>query len=324
MSRIHEALKKAEKEKASGQQGGVPQTSAGAQDSNRLAQSSAPPQSAPVQSVTAAVADAPAAETHVAVAEPLPAQPALELSELQAKCSRPGWNPDPKFLVFSSSDPFATGAEEFRTLRSRLYRIRESQPLRSVLIASAVPAEGKTFVAANIAQSIVRQLGCRVLLIDADMRSPRLHTIIGAPPEPGLANYLQGGVKEVEVIQKGADSELYLIPAGYHVTHPSELIANGRLNQLLERVGPLFDWIIIDSPPALPVSDASVLARMCDGVLLVVRAKSTPSEAAAKACQELQDGNLIGVVLNTVDSEATAYAGGYGQYGNHSAQASVK
>jgi protein-tyrosine kinase len=317
MSRIHEALKKAEKEKAIGQQGGHSQGPTGAQDSSHAVQASAP-----VQSAAAAVADVPAAETHVAVAEPV--QPALELSELQAKCARPGWNPDPKFLVFSSSDPFATGAEEFRTLRSRLYRIRESQPLRTVLIASAVPAEGKTFVAANLAQSIVRQLGCRVLLIDADMRSPRLHSILGAPPEPGLANYLQGGVKEVEVIQKSPDSELYLIPAGYHVTHPSELIANGRLSQLLERIGPLFDWIIVDSPPALPVSDASVLARMCDGVLLVVRAKATPSEAAAKACHELQDGNLIGVVLNTVDSEATSYAGGYGQYGSQSAQTATK
>ena len=316
MSRIHEALKKAEKEKAISQQVGVPQTTSATQDSNYAVQ---PP--APAQTAAAALADVPA-ETHVAVAEP--AQPALELSELQAKCARPGWNPDPKFLVFSSSDPFATGAEEFRTLRSRLYRIRESQPLRTVLVASAVPAEGKTFVAANLAQSIVRQLGCRVLLVDADMRSPRLHAILGAPPEPGLANYLQGGVKEVEVIQKSRDSELYLIPAGYHVTHPSELIANGRLNQLLERVGPLFDWIIVDSPPALPVSDASVLARMCDGVLLVVRARSTPSEAAAKACHELQDGHLIGVVLNTVDNEATSYAGGYGQYGSQSSPASAK
>jgi capsular exopolysaccharide synthesis family protein len=317
MSRIHEALKKAEKEKAISQQGGMPQGLADGQESNSAAQSSAP-----VQTAAAAVADVPVAHTGVAVAEP--GQAPLELSQLQAKCARPGWNPDPKFLVFSSSDPFATGAEEFRTLRSRLYRIRESQPLRTVLIASAVPAEGKTFVAANLAQSIVRQLGCRVLLIDADMRSPRLHTLLGAPPEPGLANYLQGGVKEVEVIQKNPDSELYFIPAGYHVTHPSELIANGRLNQLLERVGPLFDWIIVDSPPALPVSDASVLARMCDGVLLVVRARSTPSEAAAKACHELQDGNLIGVVLNTVDSEDSSYAGGYGHYGSQAASTSAR
>jgi len=317
MSRIHEALKKAEKEKAIGQKAGIPEGTGAAPGSNDAGHSTAP-----VQTAVAALADAPAAETRVAVAEPPP--PPLELSQLQAKCARPGWNPDPKFLVFSSSDPFATGAEEFRTLRSRLYRIRESQPLRTVLIASAVPAEGKTFVAANLAQSIVRQLGCRVLLIDADMRSPRLHAILGAPPEPGLANYLQGGVKEFEVIQKNPDSELYFIPAGYHVTHPAELIANGRLSQLLERLGPLFDWIIVDSPPALPVSDASVLARMCDGVLLVVKARSTPSEAAAKACHELQDGHLIGVVLNTVDSEASSYAGGYGHYGSQPTPASPK
>jgi capsular exopolysaccharide synthesis family protein len=225
-------------------------------------------------------------------------------------------------MVFSSSDPFAVGAEQFRTLRSRLYRIRESQALRTVLIASAAPGEGKTFVAANLAQSFVRQRGCRVLLVDGDLRSPRLHALLGAPSNPGLADYLQGEAREFDIVQKSPNDELYFVPAGNHVTHPSELISNGRLKKLLDHLGPMFDWVIVDSPPILPVSDASVLAGMCDGVLLVVRAGSTPSEAAQRACHELQDGQIVGVVLNTVEQNADSY--GYGHYGQYSSNASQK
>ena len=94
-------------------------------------------------------------------------------------------------IVFENANPFFPGAEQFRTLRSRLYRMRESQPLQTILISSAIPAEGKTLVSTNLAYALVRQHGCRVLLIDADLRSPRVHTLLGAPSAPGLADYLQ-------------------------------------------------------------------------------------------------------------------------------------
>ena len=144
------------------------------------------------------------------------------------------------------------------------------------------------------------------------MRAPKLHKLLGVPLGPGLAEYLQGGSTEMEVIQKGRDDEFYFIQAGQHLTHPSELISNGRLKQLLARVSDLFDWIIVDSPPILPVSDAAVLATMCHGVLFVVRAGSTPSAVSQKACRELQDANIVGVVLNSV--EGSGGAGGYYHY----------
>lgn len=179
-----------------------------------------------------------------------------------------------------------------------MYQLRSNQPLRTVLVTSAVPAEGKTFVASNLAQAIVRQPDRRVLLIDADLRCARLHLPFGAPISPGLTDYLRGEADEAAVIQNGNGNNLCLIAGGSEVTNPSELLLNGRLSALLNRVGSVFDWVIVDSPPCLPVADSTILAELCDAVLLVVRAGVTPSDIAQRALQEVQDRNVVGVVLN--------------------------
>jgi protein-tyrosine kinase len=303
MSRIHEALKKAEQDKSAALvERKSAEDPAASNGSRQAVQVVAKAEVAPVS------ADHPASKA-TAVAE------ILQLEELRAKCTRTAWNPDAKFLVFSGSKDFPTGAEQFRTLRSRLYRIRETKALNTLLITSSTPAEGKTFVSANLAQALVRQHGCRVLLIDADLRAPRLHQVLGVPPAPGLAEYLQGGRSELEIIQKGQDDELYFIQAGSHVTHPAELISNGGLKQLLARVSGLFDWILLDTPPVLPVSDAVVSAALCDGVLFVVRAGSTPAAVSQKACQQLQDASIVGVVLNSSDDSLGS--GTYYQYASY-------
>ncbi len=192
----------------------------------------------------------------------------LQFDEIWANCTKAKWKPNPGLLVFGDASPFNAGTEPFRTLRSRLYRIRDSQPLQSVLITSAIPAEGKTLITTNLAYALARQQGSRVLLIDADIRSPRTHVLLGAPPTPGLADYLQNGrQRRSKSFNEGYDVGLCYIPAGNRVTHPAELISSPRLKILLERLKHAFDWIIIDSPPALPVADAAVLAGSCDGVL---------------------------------------------------------
>lgn len=225
------------------------------------------------------------------------------------------WDPDHHQIVFGNSDSFPRAIEQFRTLRSRLYRVREAQPLQTLLISSAISGEGKSLVAANLAHAFVRQHGCRALLIDADLRAPRLHTLLGAPQTPGLADFLkQSETTEIDIIQRGNQGKLCFIPAGNRAPNPSELISTGRLKYLLDRIKPLFDWIIIDSPPALPVADASILSGVADGVLLVVRERITPSEVAQKAIREFPDSRVIGVVLNSV-KETAEYAHYYG-YGD--------
>lgn len=286
MSRIHEALKKAEQERAMSQSPGAIET-------------------AP------AVLEAPLETTPFLRSEPTEARFASGgiAESLLARSRQTAWNPDLKSMLFFSGEEHGSGMEEFRTLRTRLYQIREKQPLLSkLLVTSPLPKEGKSFTAANLAQVIVRQHGKRALLIDADLRCPQLHVLVGAEPGPGLSEYLASESDEFSILQRGPMENLFLIAAGHRSQNPAELLANGRMKFLLERLQPIFDWIIIDSPPAALVSDAGLLARYADGVLLVVRSNTTPADAARKARQEFADHNIVGVVLNGITPELSPYS----------------
>jgi protein-tyrosine kinase len=288
MSRIHEALKKAEQERAIAQGG------------------------------TTGFAATPVAEAPVyEELEPTPATPNLgmpdlggpfSLETLLARTPLTTWNPDLHTMLFMNGNDSARGTEEYRTLRSRLYHIREKMPLKKLLVTSALPKEGKSFTAANLAQVMVRQHGRRALLIDADLRGPRLHQMLGTPQGPGLAEFLIGKADEASVIQRGPMEGMFFMPAGESIEDPAELVASSRLKVLLQRLEPVFDWIIVDSPPVVPVSDASVLAKACDGVLMVVRSASTPSDMAQRARMEFPDQMLVGVVLNGTEHNETQYS----------------
>ena len=289
MSRIHEALKKAEQERAS-IQGGVP-------------------------TAFAATPVAEAARYREVDAVPIApnfGMPDLagpsSLETLLTRCPQVQWTPDLQTMLFMNGNDSAKGTEEYRTLRSRLYHIREKMPLKKLLVTSPLPKEGKSFTSANLAQVMVRQHGRRALLIDADLRGPRLHQMLGTPQGPGLSEYLLGNADEASVMQRGPIEGLFFIPSGQSIEDPAELVASGKLKALLQRVEPIFDWIIIDSPPAIPVSDASVLAKACDGVLMVVRSNATPSDVARKARMEFPDQMLVGVVLNGTERDGAEYA----------------
>ena len=161
-----------------------------------------------------------------------------------------------------------------------------------------MPKEGKSFTSLNLAQVLVRQHGRRVLLIDGDLRGPRLHLMLGTAPGPGLADYLQGTADEFSIMQRGPQENLFFIPSGGEITNPAELAGNGRMKLLFQRIEQLFDWIIVDSPPSVAVSDAGMLAKACDGVLMVVRSNATPVDMARRARMEFPEQSLLGVVLN--------------------------
>jgi len=299
MSRIHDALKKAEHERTSALASGTTVSP----DDRFPTESTAGDQS------SIAIATATEGLRSAASMLSFASEGYLRFDDLMARCAHPRWELDPKVNVFNNGSTGARGAEQFRTLRSRLYQLRSAQSLRTLLVTSAVPAEGKTFVASNLAQAIVRQPDRRVLIIDADLRCPRLHLPFGAPTSPGLTDYLRGEADEAAVIQNGQENNLCLIAGGNEVTDPSELLANGRFAALLKRVTPVFDWVIVDSAPCLPVADSTLLAEYCDAILLVVRANVTPSDIAQRALQELQNRNVAGVVLNAVEENHM-----YGEY----------
>lgn len=295
MSRIHEALKKAEQERAMSQPGSRVETS-----------------SVAVEVAEAATAAVPALST----AQGIP----FSVDSVVSHSRQTRWAPDTNCMLFFNNEEHASGMEEFRTLRSRLYQAREKQPLSKLLVTSALPKEGKSFTSANLAQVLARQHGRRVLLIDGDLRNPQLHTLLGTEPGPGLFEYLRSENDEFSIIQRGPMENLFFIPAGHYSPNPAELLANGRLRALLNRLESTFDWIIVDSAPAVPVKDAVLMGKDCDGVLLVVRSNSTPTDAARRARQEFADRNVIGVVLNGITPELAPYMqyyyAAYGRDGN--------
>lgn len=298
MSRIHEALKKAAEERnAQTDERNV----ADLVDLSRKEES---------------VANSPVSQnlrTTTVVKKSAGPQELTQFEKFTKTCRNVTWRVDPAASVFSAQLEHQAGAEKFRTLRSRLYQIASAQPLKKILVTSSTPAEGKTFVTANLAQSFIRQTDRRVLLIDSDLRASRLHLHFGAQESPGLSDYLNGECDESGVVQVGMGGNLCIIPGGSDVTNPSELLHSDRMKQLLDRMSLLFDWIILDSPPALAVHDASILADMCDGVLFVLRAGSTDFQLAEKASAEFRDKNLLGVVLNRVEKH-DAYGGYYYGY----------
>ena len=276
MSRIHDALKRAEQERA---------TSTGTHVEPAFEQTEGQRDNMPSLQPTPATVMPTTAS-------------GLSYESLLARCPQIEWSPDTRTMLFFQDDDNRVGAEEFRTLRSRLYQIREKMALKRLLVTSALPKEGKSFVSANLAQVLVRQHGRRVLVIDGDLRNPGMHRHLGAPQSPGLTEYLLGECDEFTAMQRGPMENLFFMPAGRSAGSAPELLSNGRLKLLLQRVEPLFDWIILDSSPVIPVSDATLVAGACDGILMVVRSNVTPSDLARRAREEFPDKLLLGVVLN--------------------------
>lgn len=220
------------------------------------------------------------------------------------------------------------GVEQFRSLRSHIYQAHYESPMKTILIASGMPSEGKSFVAANLAVSLARNTVNSILLIDGDMRRPTLHNLLGAPDSPGLSDYLEGSVDVTDVMQRDTIHEtrdgesvsivsnLTFIPSGKSKDNSSELVANHRVEELIAAVSSHFDWILIDSPPALAVTDAVDLARAADAVLLIARGASTPYEVARRTQAAFSNSRVLGFVLNDVKNAAHKGSYNYGYYYN--------
>ena len=201
-------------------------------------------------------------------------------------------------------------AESFRTLRTRLQFAKlEPEPIKTILITSSIPREGKTIISANLAASFA--LSNKVLLIDCDFRKPRLHNLFNQQRYPGLCDYLFGTVSIEEIERKTSFENLTLITCGTVPTNPAELIASKHMQSYLNSMRPKFDYIIIDSPPLATVTDAELLSSYADGTVLVSLANKTRLDLLINTIETLNKINdtFIGVILNNFDYQAT-----YGSY----------
>jgi capsular exopolysaccharide synthesis family protein len=191
-------------------------------------------------------------------------------------------------------------AEMLRGVRTNLVLAPELGVGHTLLVTSSEPSEGKTTSAANIAVSLAR-LRQRVLLIDADLRKPRLHEMFGEDQKPGLADVLSGKTSSRD-FRKTKVSGLWLMPAGTPLRNPADLLGSPRFTKLIEELRAHFDWIVLDSPPVLAVADPCMIARVASGVLLVLDCGRTSRDVAAAAVQRLEavSAPILGAMLNRV------------------------
>jgi capsular exopolysaccharide synthesis family protein len=220
-------------------------------------------------------------------------------------CTHEMWDPDKRRVLFCSDEADAVVREQIRSIRTKLSRLHEVQKTNVIAVCSAISGEGKTFVAVNLAYALAAQRDGKVLLIDCDLRRGSAADYLAARSTPGLAEYVVDQQPLRDVLQTGSNSRLYLIASGRRVAEPGELVGDSRFSGLIQQCREMFDWIIIDTPPVVQFSDATVIANLCDGVLLVVRGGSTPVSIAKRAVQAFNEGAILGAVLNCTDIVAS-------------------
>lgn len=211
----------------------------------------------------------------------------------------------------SMLQPDSYVAEQFRTLRGRLDALATERPIRIVVVSSPLAGEGKTTAAINLAAVTSMSVGRRVLLVDCDMRKPKVHQALGLRPEAGLAEVLTEQVSLDQAIVKVEGMNLEVLAVRGRPGNPSELLGSPRMSELIEELGQRYDRVILDTPAALGVPDAKAVAELSDGVVMVVRADVTSQQDVEAALELLDRKNLIGLVLNgaQVDHGRYGYTG---------------
>lgn len=225
-------------------------------------------------------------------------------------------SPDSRLVCLTAQD--SLGAEKFRFLAVRLRQVQQSRPLKKVLITSTIPEEGKSTVAANLASILAKKKQHKVLLVEGDLRRPSLSREFGVGKIPGLSEWLKGEPRPVANIYHLEGPNLWFLPAGEPPENPLELMQSGRLSELMKKLTDWFDWIVIDSPPVLPLADTSVWARLADGILLVTREGTTKRRLLQRGLQVLEPSKLLGAVLNS--SSNTDHSNYYQRYGTGAAK----
>lgn len=219
-------------------------------------------------------------------------------------------------LVFGPA-PDNTTVEQYRHLSALLHQSQADNGDRSVMISSAVAAEGKTLTATNLALTLSQSFARRVLLIDADLRRPNIHEVFRLPNTTGLSNVLrrsQGGKLPVhQVLPK-----LWVLTAGRPDPDPMGSLVSQSMRELLEEAVEQFDWVIVDTPPVGLLTDANLLAAMIDRAILVVGAETTPYPLAKRAVESVGSHKILGVVFNRAKrSQMSGGYGGYSYYGGY-------
>jgi capsular exopolysaccharide synthesis family protein len=213
------------------------------------------------------------------------------------------------------------GAEKFRFLAVRLRHIRQTRPLKKILITSTIPEEGKSTVAANLACTLGRRKPQKTLLLEGDLRRPNIAAQFGLDKLPGLCDWLSGETPTISIYRL-ENLGVWLLPAGTAPQNPLELMQAGKLSSLMDQLEAWFDWIVIDSPPVLPLADASLWSKVADGILLVTRKGVTEKQQLQHGLEALDKSKLLGALMNS--STDVAHSDYYQRYGSPTVDQSKK
>ncbi|OQR54015.1 CpsD/CapB family tyrosine-protein kinase [Bacillus sp. CDB3] len=210
--------------------------------------------------------------------------------------------------LITHKEPKSRIAEQYRNIRTNIEFTSVDNHIRSIVVTSAEPGDGKTTTIANLAV-VFGQQGKKVLVIGADLRKPTIQNLFAIHHSNGLTSLLSGQAKLMQCIQKTDVENVYLMASGPIPPNPAELLGNRVMDEALLEAYNMFDIILIDTPPVLVVTDAQILANKCDGVILVVRSEQTEKDNIVKAKQILDkaSGKLLGVVLNDKREEKEQY-----------------
>jgi capsular exopolysaccharide synthesis family protein len=217
--------------------------------------------------------------------------------------------PESKLVALAKEE--SLGAEKFRYLAVRLRQLRQSRAIKKILITSSIPQEGKSTVSANLACTLARRKQHKTLLLEGDLRRPTVAQRFGLGPVPGLSEWLRGETETMNIYRL-QELGLWVFPAGSAPENALELMQSGRLPSLMEQLTEWFDWIVIDSPPLLPLADTSIWARLADGVLLVTRKDVTEKKQLQRGLETIERSKLLGAVVN--GSTDTAHSDYYQRY----------
>ena len=198
-------------------------------------------------------------------------------------------------------------AEQFRSLRGRIDAVSAQRPIRTIVVTSPMSGEGKTTAAINLAAVTAMSVGRRVLLIDCDLRKPKIHQTLGLRPEAGLAEVLTDQKSADEAIMKVEGMNLEVLGVRGRPVNPSELLGSKRMRELVEDMASRYDRVILDTPATLGVPDAKAVSELSDGLILVVRADVTSQQDVEAALEILDHSRLLGLVLNGAEVEEGRY-----------------
>jgi capsular exopolysaccharide synthesis family protein len=319
MSRIHEALRRAAEERGESSADELDAATLPGDDAVATLASEPfpvemgqPRKAAPAESGVFTTAPAVTADSYSTPAEPRSVEPADAddggiFERIDARLAE-------KVVADDRMSPISR--EQYRRVAGVLLDAQGNTGLRIVMVASAVPGEGKTLTASNLALTLSESYRRRVLLIDADLRKPAVHEVFRLNTATGLIEGLDGS-KPGKLVVRQVSPNLAVLPAGRPTTDPMAALTSPRMRQLLAEAKETFDWVIIDTPPLMLLPDAHLLSSLVDGAVLVVRARSTPHAAVKRTAEIIGRDRIVGVVLNQAEAKDQSDYGKHDYYGKY-------